>query len=285
MQTVHPRRTQNNLPPVKGVKNILAVASGKGGVGKSTVAVNLALALTKQGARVGILDADIYGPSIPTMLGITTQPESKDGKSLEPIDAYGLQVMSMGLLVEADSAMIWRGPIVSKALQQMLYDTHWQDLDYLIIDLPPGTGDIQLTMAQKIPVSGGIIVTTPQDIALQDAVRALHMFKKVGIAVLGVVENMSLHHCSHCGHEEAIFGMGGGAEFAKQYEVELLGQLPLDRQICQLMDKGQPIMASQPESLPSQHYLTIAEKLVAVLSARPKNYAGKFPTITLEETK
>ncbi|OGI49684.1 MAG: ATPase, partial [Candidatus Muproteobacteria bacterium RIFCSPHIGHO2_02_FULL_65_16] len=222
---------QKGVKPIPGVKNIIAVASGKGGVGKSTVAVNLALALSVEGANVGILDADIYGPSQPRMLGVKMKPESKDGKSLEPLVSYHLQSMSIGYLVEEDTPMIWRGPMVTQALEQLLKDTNWKDLDYLVVDLPPGTGDTQLTLAQKVPVTGAVIVTTPQDIALLDARKALKMFEKVEIPVLGVVENMSTHICSKCGHEEHIFGEGGGQRMAADYDVDFLGALPLDIRI------------------------------------------------------
>ena len=252
------------------IKQIIAIASGKGGVGKSTTAVNLALALRAQGKVVGILDADIYGPSIPTMLGIHEKPDSPDGKSIEPNMAHGLQVMSMGFLVGKNTPMIWRGPMVSTALQQLLNDTNWRDLDYLIIDLPPGTGDIQLTMTQKIPVTAGVIVTTPQDIALQDAKRALEMFNKVEMPVLGVIENMSYHTCIKCGHEEAIFGCDGGEHFAKEYNTELLGQLPLKTAIRAQVDQGSPTVVSMPESEEAKIYHAIAAKLVDKLSSLPK---------------
>jgi ATP-binding protein involved in chromosome partitioning len=262
------------------IKNIIAIASGKGGVGKSTTAVNLALALTLDGARVGILDADIYGPNQPQMLGATERPETKD-KKLQPVIRYGIQSMSIGYLVDPDSAMIWRGPMVSTALQQLLNDTQWDNLDYLIMDLPPGTGDIQLTMAQKIPVSGAIIVTTPQDIALLDARKAIAMFRKVNVPVLGVVENMSGHVCSQCGHHEAIFGSGGGERLAHQYEVELLGSLPLDMRIREQADGGKPTVIAEPESKLSQTYRSIAQKAVDKL-AQIKKRASRFPKIVVE---
>jgi ATP-binding protein involved in chromosome partitioning len=265
------------------IKNIIAIASGKGGVGKSTTAVNLALALTLDGSRVGILDADIYGPNQPQMLGATERPEAPEAKDkkLQPIIRYGIQSMSIGYLVDADSAMIWRGPMVSTALQQLLNDTQWDNLDYLIMDLPPGTGDIQLTMAQKIPVSGAIIVTTPQDIALLDARKAIAMFRKVNVPVLGVVENMSVHVCSQCGHSEAIFGSGGGERLAQQYEVELLGSLPLDMRIREQADGGKPTVIAEPESKLSQTYRSIAQKATEKL-AQIKKRASKFPKIVVE---
>ncbi|MGR9015182.1 MAG: iron-sulfur cluster carrier protein ApbC, partial [Gammaproteobacteria bacterium] len=238
---------QQALKPQPNVKNIIAVASGKGGVGKSTTAVNLALALAAEGANVGILDADIYGPSIPMMLGLSGYPESKDNKTMMPKIAYGIQTISIGYLVEADQAMIWRGPMVTTALQQLLKDTNWDNLDYLVIDLPPGTGDIQLTLSQQIPVSGAIIVTTPQDIALIDAQRGLGMFEKVNVPVLGLVENMSMHICSNCGHEEAIFGKGGGLAMAERNRIEFLGSLPLDINIRQFADSGRPTVVADPD--------------------------------------
>ncbi|NNM60302.1 MAG: iron-sulfur cluster carrier protein ApbC [Legionellales bacterium] len=278
---IHAHRVQGGLKPLPGVKNIIAVGSGKGGVGKSTTAVNLALALQAEGAQVGILDADIYGPNQPQMLGICQKPESKDGKHMEPIVSHGLQSMSIGYLVEQRTPMIWRGPMVSTALQQLLYDTAWKDLDYLIVDLPPGTGDVQLTLAQKIPVSGAIIVTTPQDIALLDVHKAIGMFRKVNVPILGVIENMSLHICSQCGHQESIFGSGGGELIAKQYEIPLLGQLPLDIRIREQTDSGNPTVAADPDSALSKIYRAIACEASARLSLRTKNVASKFPKIVL----
>lgn len=263
------------------IKNIIAIASGKGGVGKSTTAVNLALALTAQGARVGILDADIYGPSQPQMLGATGRPESKDGKSLEPIIRYGVQSMSIGYLIDADTPMVWRGPMVTSALQQLLHDTRWDNLDYLVIDLPPGTGDIQLTLAQKIPVSGAVIVTTPQDIALLDARKAIAMFQKVNVPVLGIVENMSIHICSGCGKAESIFGHGGGEQLAKQYNMELLGALPLDIRICEQTDGGKPTVVAEPDSKITEIYYSIARRVMEKLTAVTKTRA-KFPKIVIE---
>ena len=263
------------------IRHIIAVASGKGGVGKSTVAVNLALALKTEGARVGILDADIYGPSQPLMLGSKDRPTSPDGKRMNPILAHGLQAMSIGFLIDDQQPMVWRGPMVTQALQQLLTETVWSDLDYLVIDLPPGTGDIQLTLSQRIPVSGAVIVTTPQDIALLDARKAIEMFRKVEIDVLGVVENMSTHVCSQCGHEEAIFGTGGGARLAQQYGVELLGQLPLDIRIREQADGGKPTVAADPESDLAKRYRDIARKAATrLVSGAP---AGTFPTIEITE--
>jgi ATP-binding protein involved in chromosome partitioning len=275
---------QKSVKPLAGVKNTIAVASGKGGVGKSTTAVNLALALQAEGATVGILDADIYGPSQPRMLGCYQKPDSKDGKRLEPNVSYGLQSMSIGYLIDEETPMIWRGPMVTSALEQLLGDTNWIDLDYLIIDLPPGTGDIQLTLCQKIPVSGAIIVTTPQDIALLDARKALRMFEKVEVSVLGIVENMSTHICSECGHEEHIFGEGGGSAMANQYNVTLLGDLPLDRAIREGVDVGKPTVAVSPDSSISESYRAIARKASAILSRKAKDYSGKFPKIVVENT-
>jgi ATP-binding protein involved in chromosome partitioning len=273
---------QKSLKPIDNVKNIIAVASGKGGVGKSTTAVNLALALSAEGARVGLLDADIYGPSQPRMLGITGKPELGDNNSLEPITKYGLQAMSIGLLIDEETPMIWRGPMVTQALEQLLKDTNWSDLDYLVIDLPPGTGDTQLTLAQKVPVSGAIIVTTPQDIALLDARKGLKMFQKVEVPVLGIVENMSIHICSNCGHEEHIFGHGGGAAMSKQYGVDLLGSLPLEIHIREETDNGMPTVVAQPESRAAQIYREIARKTAAKLSRQAKDYASKFPRIVIQ---
>ena len=275
---------QKTLKPLPGVKNIIAVASGKGGVGKSTTSVNLALALAAEGANVGILDADIYGPSIPTMLGLSGAPETVDGKSMLPKVSFGIQTISIGYLIDADQAMIWRGPMVTGALQQLLNQTLWSNLDYLIIDLPPGTGDIQLTLAQQIPVSGAVIVTTPQDIALIDAQRGLAMLEKVNIPVLGLVENMSIHICSQCGHEEAIFGQGGGLRMANKNQVELLGSLPLDIRIRELADSGRPTVAADPDSRASQMYKAIARKMAAKLAMRTRDYSGRFPNIVIQNT-
>jgi len=272
---------QKGVKPMANIKNIIAVASGKGGVGKSTTAVNLALALQAEGASVGILDADIYGPSQPRMLGCHMKPET-DGKSIEPNVSYNIQSMSIGYLVDEETPMIWRGPMVTSALEQLLTETNWHDLDYLIIDLPPGTGDIQLTLCQKIPVSGAIIVTTPQDIALLDARKALKMFEKVEVPVLGIVENMSTHICSQCGHEEHIFGAGGGEQMARQYGVDLLGSLPLDIAIREGVDNGKPTVALQPDSAVSASYREIARKAAAKLSLRTRDYSARFPKIVVE---
>lgn len=275
---------QQALKPQPNVKNIIAVASGKGGVGKSTTAVNLALALAAEGATVGILDADIYGPSIPTMLGLSGYPASEDNKTMMPKIAYGIQTMSIGYLVDADQPMIWRGPMATNALQQLLRDTNWHDVDYLIVDLPPGTGDIQLTLSQQIPVSGAVIVTTPQDIALVDAQRGLGMFAKVNVPVLGVVENMSLHICSACGHEEAIFGTGGGVAMAEKNKVDFLGSLPLDISIRENADSGRPTMVADPDGRIAQIYREIARKTAARLALRSKDFSTRFPTIVVQNT-
>ncbi len=273
---------QKNLKPMENIKNVIAVASGKGGVGKSTTAVNLALALSAEGAIVGIMDADIYGPSQPRMLGVTGQPQSSDGKSLEPMESMGLQAMSIGFLIEEETPMIWRGPMVTQALEQLLNDTRWRNLDYMVVDLPPGTGDIQLTLAQKIPVSGAVIVTTPQDIALLDARKGLKMFEKVEVPVLGVVENMSLHICSQCGHEEHIFGEGGAKRLAEETGVEVLGQLPLDINIREQADGGEPTVAAMPDSRISEIYREIARKTAGKLAALTKDYSMKFPKIVIQ---
>lgn len=277
------RMVQPSLKPLTGIKNIIAVASGKGGVGKSTTAVNLALALVAEGASAGVLDADIYGPSQPRMLGLSGRPESRDGKKLEPMQHYGVQVMSIGFLIDEEQPMIWRGPMATQALTQLLNDTNWQELDYLIIDLPPGTGDIQLTLSQRVPVTGAIVVTTPQDIALLDARKGLRMFEKVHVPVLGIVENMSTHICSNCGHEEHIFGSGGGERMAEQYKVDLLGALPLDRRIREEADSGQPTVAAEPESAISQIYREIARKAAAKLSLRSRSFSGHFPNIVVQD--
>lgn len=273
---------QKTLKPIDNVKNIIAVASGKGGVGKSTVAVNLALAMSLEGAKVGLLDADIYGPSQPKMLGITGKPESNDGSTLEPMLNYGLQTMSIGFLVDEETPMIWRGPMVTQALEQLLKDTNWSELDYLIIDLPPGTGDTQLTLAQKVPVAGAIIVTTPQDIALLDARKGLKMFEKVEVPVLGIVENMSIHVCSKCGHEETIFGSGGGSRMAAQHGVDLLGQLPLDIRIREETDGGKPTVIADPECRIAQIYRDIARRATAKLALQSKSYSARFPSIVIQ---
>lgn len=275
---------QQSLKPLPGVKNIIAVASGKGGVGKSTTSVNLALALAAEGAQVGILDADIYGPSIPTMLGLSGQPDTVDNQLMIPKVSFGVQTISIGYLVDPDQAMIWRGPMVTGALQQLLNQTQWSNLDYLIIDLPPGTGDIQLTLAQQIPVSGAVVVTTPQDIALIDAQRGIAMFEKVNVPILGLVENMSIHICSNCGHEEAIFGQGGGLAMAEKNNIELLGSLPLDINIREMADSGRPTVVSAPDSRPAEMYKAIARKMAAKLATRARDYSTKFPNIVIQNT-
>ncbi len=276
-----PHKVQEDLKPLPSIANIIAVGSGKGGVGKSSTAVNLALALQAQGARVGLLDADIYGPSIPLMLGVSGQPAT-DGEHIIPKEAHGLKVMSIGFLVEEGSAMIWRGPMVTSALQQLLGDTAWGPLDYLVIDLPPGTGDIQLTLAQKIPVAGAVIVTTPQDIALLDARRAINMFRKVDVPVLGVVENMSTHICTACGHEEAIFGHGGGERMAKDFEVPLLGRLPLSMEIRAALDEGAPSVIRDADSPVAKAYAGIALKTAGVLSVSPRSMVMQMPEIVIQ---
>ena len=261
---------QEKLSPLPSVKNIIAVGSGKGGVGKSTVAVNLALALAADGAKVGVLDADIYGPSVPLMLGLTGRPDSPDGKTIEPMRAHGVEAMSIGLLVDQDTPMIWRGPMATSALTQLLTETRWSDLDYLILDLPPGTGDIQLTMAQKIPVAGAVVVTTPQDVATLDARKALKMFEKVEVPVLGLVENMAVHVCSNCGHAEHIFGEGGGQRMAAQYAVPLLGSLPLEARVREQGDTGVPIVTAAPNSATAHHFRLTARRIAVELARRPQ---------------
>lgn len=276
---------QRMLKPQGEIKNIVAVASGKGGVGKSTVAVNLALAWVAQGARVGILDADIYGPSQPLMLGLTGQrPRSVDGKHLQPLIAHGVSAMSIGFLVDAEQPMVWRGPMVTQALTQLLAETEWGPLDYLVVDMPPGTGDIQLTLAQRVPVAGAVIVTTPQDIALADARKGLKMFEKVAVPVLGIVENMSVHVCSNCGHTEHIFGAGGGERLAQQYGVRLLGELPLDAQIRAEADGGRPTVIAAPDSPRARCYLEMARRTAGALAARSRDHSSLFPKIVIEES-
>jgi ATP-binding protein involved in chromosome partitioning len=273
---------QKGVKTISGIKNIIAVASGKGGVGKSTTATNLALALSAEGAKVGVLDADIYGPSQPRMLGISGKPESTDGQTLEPLVSYHIQTMSIGFLVDEETPMIWRGPMVTQALQQLLNDTNWSDLDYLVIDLPPGTGDVQLTLAQQVPVSGAVIVTTPQDIALLDARKGLKMFEKVEVPVLGIVENMSIHICSSCGHEEHIFGEGGGQRMSEQHDVDFLGALPLDKAIREEVDSGRPSVVAEPDGRIAQIYKEIGRRTAAKLALRSKNFAAKFPQIVIQ---
>ena len=275
---------QRGVKLIPGVKNIIAVASGKGGVGKSTTAVNLALALASEGASVGMLDADIYGPSQPMMLGITGRPESRDGKSMEPMEGHGIQAMSVGFLIDVETPMVWRGPMVTQALEQLLTETRWRDLDYLVVDLPPGTGDIQLTLAQKVPVTGAVVVTTPQDIALLDARKGLKMFEKVGVPVLGIVENMSIHICSQCGHEEFIFGSGGGERMSKDFEVEFLGALPLDIRIREQADSGKPTVVAEPDSRIAEIYRQIARRVAIKIGEQTADLSSRFPKIVIQNT-
>jgi ATP-binding protein involved in chromosome partitioning len=273
---------QRGVKLMSNVKNIIAVASGKGGVGKSTTAVNLALALAAEGAQVGILDADIYGPSLPMMMGITGRPETVDGKTMEPMENHGVQVSSIGFMIDPDEPMVWRGPIVTQALQQLLDQTNWRDLDYLIVDMPPGTGDIQLTLSQKVPVTGAVIVTTPQDIALLDARKGLKMFEKVGIPILGIVENMSVHICTNCGHAEAIFGEGGGERMCAEYGVEFLGALPLTMSIREQADSGKPTVVADPDGPVAKIYKEIARKLAVKVAEKAKDMSSKFPSIVIK---
>ena len=275
---------QRGLKVLPNVKNIIAVASGKGGVGKSTVAVNLALALAAEVARVGVLDADIYGPSQPTMLGITGRPVSVDDRTLEPMENHGIQMSSIGLLIDADQPMVWRGPMVTQALQQLLGQTNWKDLDYLVVDMPPGTGDIQLTLAQQVPVTGSVIVTTPQDIALIDAKKGLTMFEKVGVPILGIVENMAVHVCSKCGHAEHIFGADGGRKMAKDYGVEYLGSLPLDIRIREQTDSGRPTVVAEPDGAIALAFKEIARKVAVRIAEKAKDMSLKMPTIKVSNT-
>jgi ATP-binding protein involved in chromosome partitioning len=282
---VVPHAVQRGVQPVEGVKNIIAVASGKGGVGKSTTAVNLALALAAEGAKVGMLDADIYGPSQPTMLGVSGKPVSKDGQSIEPMEAHGLQVMSIGFMIDSDDApMIWRGPMATQAFDQLLRQTRWDGLDYLVVDMPPGTGDIQLTLAQKVPVTGAVIVTTPQDIALMDARKGFKMFDKVGIKMLGIVENMSTHICSKCGHEEHIFGSGGGEKMCADYGVEFLGALPLDIRIREQADSGAPTVAVDPDGKIAREYKQIARRIAVKIAEMAQDHSAVFPKIVVQNT-
>lgn len=274
---------QRGVKLLPGVKNIIAVASGKGGVGKSTTAVNLALALAAEGARVGILDADIYGPSQPQMLGLAgQQPVSLDGSSMEPLEAYGVQAMSIGFMVDVDTPMVWRGPMVAQALDQLLTETNWKELDYLVVDMPPGTGDVQLSMSQKVPVTGAVIVTTPQDIALIDARKGLKMFEKVGIPILGIVENMSVHVCSNCGHAEHIFGTGGAEQMCADYGTELLGSLPLNLQIREMADGGKPTVVGAPDSPAADIYRSVARQVAIKVAERAKDMSAKFPNIVVQ---
>ncbi|WP_075792320.1 iron-sulfur cluster carrier protein ApbC [Massilia putida] len=273
---------QRGLKVMPNVKNIIAVASGKGGVGKSTTAVNLALALAAEGAKVGLLDADIYGPSQPMMLGVSGRPQSLDGKTMEPLENHGVQVSSIGFMIDPDEPMVWRGPMVTQALQQLLEQTNWKDVDYLVVDMPPGTGDIQLTLAQKVPVTGAVIVTTPQDIALLDARKGLKMFEKVGIPILGVVENMSTHICSNCGHVEAIFGEGGGEKMCADFHVEFLGKLPLQLSIREQTDSGTPTVVAEPDGPVAAIYKDIARKVAVKVAEQAKDMTAKFPTIVVK---
>lgn len=282
---VVPHAVQRGVKLVDGIKNIIAVASGKGGVGKSTTAVNLALALAAEGARVGMLDADIYGPSQPTMLGITGRPVSKDGQSMEPMQGHGIQAMSIGFMIEGDDApMIWRGPMATQAMEQLLRQTHWDNLDYLVIDLPPGTGDIQLSLSQKVPVTGAVIVTTPQDIALLDAKKGLKMFEKVDVKIIGLVENMSTHICSKCGHEEHIFGAGGGAKMCADYNTELLGSLPLDITIREQADSGTPTVIADPDGAIAKVYKQIARRVAVRVAEMAQDHSAAFPKIVVQNT-
>ena len=274
---------QRGVPLLPGVKNIVAVASGKGGVGKSTTAVNLALALAAEGASVGLLDADIYGPSQPMMMGIEGRPESTDGQTMEPMENHGVQVMSIGFLVDKDEAMIWRGPMATQALDQLLRQTNWKDLDYLIVDMPPGTGDIQLTLSQRVPMTGAVIVTTPQDIALLDARKGIKMFEKVGVPILGIVENMAVHVCSQCGHVEHIFGAEGGKKMAAEYGMDYLGALPLSMQIRVQADSGNPTVVADPDSEVAGIYRTVARQVAIKVAAKAKDFSSKFPSIRISK--
>jgi ATP-binding protein involved in chromosome partitioning len=278
-----PHAVQRGVQLLPKVKNVVAVASGKGGVGKSTTAANLALALAAEGAQVGLLDADIYGPSQPMMMGIDARPESEDGKTMEPLENYGVQVMSIGFLVNPDDAMIWRGPMATQALEQLLRQTNWRDLDYLIVDLPPGTGDIQLTLSQRVPMTGAVIVTTPQDIALLDARKGIKMFEKVGVPILGIVENMAVHVCSNCGHNEHIFGEGGGRRLAEQYGADYLGGLPLDMKIRLQADGGKPTVVAEPDSEVAGIYKAVARQVAIKIAVKAKDFSSKFPTITVSK--
>ncbi len=274
---------QRGVQLLPKVKNIIAVASGKGGVGKSTTAVNLALALAAEGASVGLLDADIYGPSVPTMMGIDGRPESEDGQTMEPLENYGVQVMSIGFLVAQDEAMIWRGPMATQALEQLLRQTNWKDLDYLIVDMPPGTGDIQLTLSQRVPMTGAVIVTTPQDIALLDAKKGIKMFEKVGVPILGIVENMAVHICTQCGHTEHIFGADGGKAMASEYQMAYLGALPLNMQIRVQADSGMPTVVADPEGDVAAIYKSVARQVAITIAAKAKDFSSKFPSIKISK--
>jgi len=274
---------QRGVQLMPNVRNIIAVASGKGGVGKSTTAANLALALASEGARVGLLDADIYGPSQPMMLGISKRPESEDGKTMTPLENHGVQVMSIGFLVDQDEAMIWRGPMATQALEQLLRQTNWNDLDYLIVDMPPGTGDIQLTLSQRVPMTGAVIVTTPQDIALLDAKKGIKMFEKVGVPILGIVENMAVHVCSNCGHVEHIFGADGGKKMAQDNGMEYLGALPLDIKIRMQADSGTPTVVADPDGEVAGIYKAVARKVAVGIAQKAKDFSAKFPTISISK--
>jgi ATP-binding protein involved in chromosome partitioning len=274
---------QRGIQLLPGVKNIVAVASGKGGVGKSTTAVNLALALAAEGARVGLLDADIYGPSLPMMLGIAGKPESLDGKNMEPLQNHGVQAMSIGFLVDPDQAMVWRGPMATQALEQLLRQTNWKDLDYLVVDMPPGTGDIQLTLSQRVPMTGAVIVTTPQDIALLDARKGIKMFEKVGVPILGIVENMAVHVCSQCGHQEHIFGADGGKQMAAEFQMDYLGALPLNMQIRLQADGGKPTVVAEPDGDIAALYKAMARQVALSIAAKNKDFSSKFPSITISQ--
>ncbi|MDN6886730.1 iron-sulfur cluster carrier protein ApbC [Variovorax sp. CAN2819] len=274
---------QRGVQLMPNVRNIIAVASGKGGVGKSTTAANLALALASEGATVGLLDADIYGPSQPMMMGIEGRPDSADGKTMEPMERHGVQVMSIGFLVDQDQAMIWRGPMATQALEQLLRQTNWKDLDYLVVDMPPGTGDIQLTLSQRVPMTGAVIVTTPQDIALLDAKKGIKMFEKVGVPILGIVENMAVHVCSNCGHAEHIFGADGGKKMAAEYQMEYLGALPLDIRIRLQADSGAPTVVSDPEGEAAGIYKAVARRVAVGIAEKAKDFSAKFPTISISK--
>ncbi len=275
---------QRGVQLLPKVKNVIAVASGKGGVGKSTTTVNLALALAAEGATVGILDADIYGPSQPMMMGLSGRPESEDGKTMSPLENYGVQVMSIGFMVEPDQAMIWRGPMATQALDQLLHQTNWRELDYLLVDMPPGTGDIALTLSQRVPLTGAVIVTTPQDIALLDARKGLKMFEKVGVPILGIIENMAVYVCPKCGHSEHIFGADGGKRMATEYEVEYLGALPLNMQIREQADSGRPTVVADPEGEIAAIYMAVARKVAVKIALKAKDFSAKFPTISVSKT-
>lgn len=282
---VQAHAVQRGVQLLPGVKNIVAVASGKGGVGKSTTAVNLALALAAEGATVGLLDADIYGPSQPMMMGLQSgKPDSLDGKTMEPLVNHGVQVMSIGFLVDADQAMIWRGPMATQALEQLLRQTNWKNLDYLIVDMPPGTGDIQLTLSQRVPITGAVVVTTPQDIALLDAKKGIKMFEKVGVPILGIVENMAVHVCSQCGHAEHIFGADGGKKMAAEYGMDYLGALPLALSIREQADSGCPTVVAAPESEVAALYKAMARRVAVSIAGKNKDFSSKFPTITISKT-